>query len=221
MRMQLTLLALLLLVGAGLAAPTKVINLKNLLAPEEWILEITYHARDQFEDRDHTAELEMTATAMYVLKRVSSSSVWGNWQANDCQSHNLTYRAFWHSKHTPSDMTDYSARAGGKMEAPLADFQIGGYTPGFQLIAGGGFPSHIKSVTSGDRDSSLVLGTTRVNMPGLSGVLSGPLPESGTTISGSVVIPAEVPPFVTGVAGPTRMSIQYVLRPTPVAPLGR
>ena len=79
---------------AVLAEPLKVINLKPLLDVDYWLLDVTYHAKDQKDDRDYTAGLEMTATATYVTKRADRSQAYGHWQAQECQSHNLNYRGF-------------------------------------------------------------------------------------------------------------------------------
>ncbi|MBS2038881.1 hypothetical protein JST97_28120 [bacterium] len=200
-------------------ATPKVVDMRRFLDWPEWQLNITYHARDSYEDQNHTAELDMTATATYFLKRISRGEAWGQWQALDCQSNNLAYRAFWHAKHGP-DMVDYSQKGGGPMVAPLADFQIGGSTPGYLLIVNGGFPAQMQS-NSGTLDCPLVLGTTEKDQPGLSGVVTGPLPENGTQIQGSRVIPFEVPPFLKGSSRMTRMGIEYVLKPVPLSPVSK
>lgn len=209
------------LVAVALAAPARVINLKSFMEWEEWQLDITYQAKDTFENQDHVAELEMTATARYFLKRIHRSDAWGQWQAQECQTNNLAYRAVWQNKHRPSDRTEYVSKGSGPMIAPLADFQVGGATPGYMLVVNGGFPAQMKSGPSGVMDYPLLLGTTVKDQPGLSGVITGPLPASGTLIQGSKVIPAEIAPFLTDVAGMTKMSIQYVLRPVPLSPLHR
>lgn len=206
-----------LALSAQLAATPKVIDLRKFLQPKEWQLDITYHARDQFEDRDHVGGLDMTATATYFLKRLDRGDSWGHWQTLECKNYNLAYRAFWTGKHGP-DHLEYKTKEGGAMVAPLADLQIGGATPGFMLIVNGGFPAELHG-SSGDMDQPLVLGTSEKDQPGLSGVTTGPLPEQGRTIHGSRVIPFEIPPFLIGVAGPTRMGIQFVLKPVDLEPL--
>lgn len=222
--MRRTLLALLCLTAlalnrtARLEATPKVIDLRRFLSLSEWQLDITYHARDSYEDRDHTAELDMTATATYFLKRINQGEAWGQWQALDCQSNNLSYRAFWHGKHGP-DQQDYNSKAGGSMVAPLADLQIGGSTPGYMLIVNGGFPAEMRSNNAPPVDYPLLLGTSQKDQPGLSGVVTGPLPESGNQIQGSRVIPFEITPFLKGSSRMTRMGIEYVLKPVNLAPL--
>lgn len=204
---------LLLIVTTVLAEPPQVINLKPLLDCEYWVLDITYHAVDQHEDREYTAGLEMTATARYLLKRLDRSQAYGHWQALECVSHNLSYRGFRYNKHYAPDRLDYSAKAGESMVAPLAVLDLGGFTPGYSLLVSGGFPAQLTRGSAGATDSPLVLTTQIQNMPGLTGMLMGPLPGSGTTITGSKVIPAEIPPFVGQAIGPTRLSIQFVLKP--------
>lgn len=211
--------AIWLLCAPGQTAPTKVINLKSFLEWDTWQLDITYSAKDTFSDRDHSASLEMTATATYILKRLDKQDAWGHWQTLECQSNNLVYKAFWKSHHDPA-RTDYASKS-GPMVAPLAEFQIGGQTPGYMLVVNGGFPAEMRDSLAGVLECPLVLGTTIKDQPGLSGVVTGPLPERGTTIQGSRVIPYEVAPFLTGQAGLTRMGIQYVVKPVPLSPLTR
>lgn len=201
-----------------LAAAPKVIDLRKFLRHKEWQLDVTYHAKDHFEDRDHIGGLEMTATASYLLKRQDVSDSWGHWQTLECRSQNLVYQAFWQGKTGP-DHLEYKSKA-GTMIAPLADLQIGGSTPGYMLIVNGGFPAELHD-NSGTMDQPLVLGTSEKDQPGLSGVTSGFLPEEGYVIHGSRVIPFEIPPFLKGVAGTTRMGIQYVLKPVDLGQLTR
>ena len=99
------------------------------------------------------------------------------------------------------------------MVAPLADLVIGAGTPGYLLIVNGGFPGEMRDSTMGLVDHPLVIGSSIKDMPGLEGVVSGPLPESGLTISGSRVIPFDVPPFLKDCPRTTRMGIEYVLKP--------
>lgn len=104
------------------------------------------------------------------------------------------------------------------MIAPMADFQIGGMTPGYMLICQGGFQAEV--VDNGRvLDCPLVLATSEKDQPGLTGVATGPLPEGGTTIHGSRVIQADIPPFLVGMAGRTRLGITFVLQPVALAPL--
>jgi len=213
----LTAAILLLAALPGPAAPAKVINLKSFIEWETWQLDITYNAKDTFADKDHSASLEMTATATYVLKRLDKQDAWGHWQTLDCQSNNLVYKAFWKSNHD-NTRTDYASKS-GPMVAPLAEFQVGGQTPGYMLVVNGGFAAEMRDSSAGVLDCPLLLGTTIKDQPGLSGVITGPLPEKGTTIHGSRVIPYEVAPFLQGQAGLTRMGIQYVLKPVPLSPL--
>jgi hypothetical protein len=214
-------LVLLAMASAAWAEPPKVVNLKPLLDCEYWILDITYHAQDQREDRDYTAGLEMTATARYNLKRVDRSEAYGHWQAQKCESHNLSYRGFRYNRHHAPDRLDYAAKGGGEMLAPLADLHIGGFTPGYALLVSGGFPAQLTSGSAGAQDHPLVLNTQVQGAPGLTGMLMGPLPNQGTTISGSKTIPAEIPPFLINQLGQVQMSIQFVLKPDPrLAPLG-
>lgn len=207
------------LAGTAPADPPPVINLKPLLDTEKWVLDITYTARKTYDDRDYTAELEMTATARYVLTRVDRSAASGHWQAQECHSHNLTYRAFRYNKHYAPDRLEYSAKRSGAMVAPLADLHVGGFTPGYSLLVSGGFPAQL-TTGSGLQDHPLVLSTQVKDAPGLSGMLSGPLPGKGTLISGTKVIPAEIPPFLANQpGGPVQMSIQFTLSPPPLQPL--
>ncbi len=68
-------------------------------------------------------------------------------------------------------------------------------------------------------ESLLTLLTTDIS-GGLPVFLTGPLPGSGTTIHGSLVVSTDVPPFGSGAIPRTRVGVQVVLQElAPLAPL--
>ncbi len=196
-----------------------VTSLKAFTSVAEWQIDITWHAKDAYEDKDWRASGEVTATARYVLKQLDRQDAWGHWQALGVQSSNITLGTGLTNKHNGSRL-DYRSTA-GPVVAAMADFQVGGTSPGYLLVCQAGFPVKGTDTSMGPFDGIQVLGTTQMDMPGLSGVCSGPLPASGATIHGSLVIPYIVPPFGSSAAPKTRLGIQYVIRPyvDPLAPL--
>lgn len=203
------------------AASPAVVSLKPFLKCPCWQLDVTYSAKDSDEDSNFIYQLEMKAVARYYLEQLDRGEAWGHWQALKVQSFNHTWRAFRQNK-TTGARGDYCEKQSSEMVAPLADLQIGRGTPGYMLIVNGGFPGQLRDATVGLIDHPLVLGSTEKNMPGLQGVASGPLPEKGVVISGSRVIPFEIPPFCLDSPRMTRMGVEYVLRPDErLAPLTR
>jgi hypothetical protein len=53
------------------AQPSKVpvISLKRFIAEPKWTLDITWSAKDAYEDADRRGKVEMTATARYILNQ--------------------------------------------------------------------------------------------------------------------------------------------------------
>lgn len=187
-----------------------VVPLKPFTSVSEWQIDITWSAKDSFEDKDWSARAELTATARYILKQLDRQDAWGHWQALSVHSSNISYTSFLANKHTGA-RTEYRSTAGPVVGA-LADFQVGQNTPGYLITAQAGFPVKV-SGAPGVTESIQVLGTVQQDVPGLSGVCSGPLPAKGTTIHGSTVIPAIVVPFGASAAPKTRLGIQYVIQP--------
>lgn len=186
-----------------------VISLKDFTSVKEWVLEITWQAKDSFSDSDFTAGLEMTATARFYLKRLDRQDAWGRWETQKEQTSSLVYKSFLLDKRNGQRL-DYQ----GLQTAPLmsvANFQVGGETPGYQIACQMMFPAKTKGAQVGNMDSPLVLMTTELGAPPV--FCNGPLPNKGTIISGSTVIKAAVPPFGTSQAPQTRLAIQYVLKP--------
>lgn len=207
-----------LMITIGMAAPDKppVISLKNFTTVKEWALEITWHAKDSFEDEDYRAELDMTATARLYLTCLDHKDAWGRWESQKQQTSSLVYKASLLDKRNGQRM-DYQ----GLQTPPLmsvANFQIGGKTPGYQLVCQVMYPALVKGPPFGSMDSPLMLTTTEMGPKPV--FCTGPLPDKGTTISGSTIIQAPVPPFGTSKTHQTRLGIQFVLTPSiELAPL--
>ena len=204
------------------AQPSKVpvISLKRFIAEPKWALDITWSAKDVYEDADTSGKVEMTATARYVLTQRDKKDAWGRWDVESVKSYNLVYngslvfknkgqRSEW--RNTSRPMTNLGAA-----------FEVGGDTPGYRLALATAFPTKATGTGIGTMDGILTLGTS---VPGSNPPSSaaGPLPGTGTTIHGSLVLPWIVPPFGLSPLPKTRVGIQFVLQPIeavpPLAPL--
>lgn len=212
-------LNLMLLAHSGASAQTArppVISLKAFTSVPEWVLDITWTAKDAFEDRDSSAGLELTATARFYLKQSDKTDAWGRWHVERAHSASLVMKSFLVNKNDHS-RTEWTSTAA--MPDAGAIFEVGGNTPGYQLIVNAAFPIKILNPLMGSIDSIVTLQTTDVQeSPPV--FCTGPLPATGTTVHGSRVILSDVPPFGAGNAPRTRLGIQYVLRPmAELAPL--
>lgn len=197
----------------GPAAPTEVISLKSFIECKYWQLDITWSARDSFEDKDYRGEVETTGTARYILKQLDRQDAWGHWQALKEVSANLSYRGFLLNKHN-GKRTDYKQK-GGPLVVAVADFQVGGMTPGYMLTCQATYPAEMRDADAGIMDCPITMAACEMETPPPQGVLNGPLPESGTTIHGSRVFLRPIPPFVGSTPGYTRVGVTFVLRPSP------
>lgn len=213
------LLNLLLMAPSGACAQTArlpVISLKAFTSVSEWVLDITWHAKDAYEHGDFSAGVELTATARYYLKQLDRKDAWGRWEIQSAQTHNIVYTSFLLDKRNGQRL-EYKGTSAPLMDT-AANFQVGGKTPGYQLVVEAMFPVKVAQPGSGTSDSAIHLSTTELGRP--PSFCTGPLPATGTTISGSGVILADVPPFGASKAPRTRLAIQYVLRPlAELAPL--
>jgi hypothetical protein len=213
------LLGLAVLAPPGASAQTSkppVISLKAFTSVSEWVLDITWNAKDTHEDEDFSAGMELTATARYYLKRLDQQDGWGRWETRSEQSSNFTFTSFLVDKRNGQRL-DYRSTSGPLM-ATAANLQVGVSTPGYQLVVEAMFQLKATQSVSGALDSALHLGTTELGQPPT--FCTGPLPQSGTTIHGSRVILADVPPFGSSNLPRTRVGIQYVLQPlAELAPL--
>ena len=213
------LMNLLLVAPSGAKAQTArppVISLKAFTSVSEWVLDITWTAKDAFEDRDSNAGLELTATARFILKQSDKTDAWGRWHVERAQSGNLVMKSFLINK---NDHSRTEWKPTGSMPDAGASFDVGGNTPGYWLLVNAAFPIKVLNPLMGSIDSGVALQTDDVEeSPRV--FCTGPLPATGTTIHGSRVILSEVPPFGAGKLPRTRLGIQYVLRPmAELAPL--
>jgi hypothetical protein len=202
--------------GFAQSGKPPVISMKEFTSVKTWALDITWQAEDSFENGDFQAKLKLTATARFYLKRLDRKDAWGRWEGQKAHSANLSYTAHLLDKRNGQRL-DYK----GGLEAPLmavANFQVGGETPGYQMVCHLMFPAQVTGSGMGSMLSPLTLLTTEMGQKPR--FCAGPLPASGTTISGSSVNIADVPPFGTSAAPKTRVGIQYVLQPViELAPL--
>ena len=205
------------LLGLGVTAPSgvwaqapkpPVISLKAFTSVPEWVLDVTWHAKDAYEDGDVKATLELTATARYYLKQLDREDGWGRWETQKEQSSNIAYTGVLVYKKN-GERLEYKGTGGPLMDT-AANFQVGGVTPGYQLVVVAMAPVKVTQSASPASESAVHLGTTQLGR--VPKFCTGPLPAKGTAIHGSLVILADVPPFGTSKAPRTRVGIQYVLR---------
>jgi hypothetical protein len=197
------------------AAAPPVISLKSFTSVPEWQLDITWHARDSFEDEDFRAGLDMTVTASYFLKRLDKTDSWAEWEIQQTKATNVAFSSFLLDKRNGQRL-EYQRTAQPPIST-AANLQVGGQTPGYQLVCEGLFPLKTTQPQLATFETPLHLGTTELgDVPRF---CTGPLPAPGSTIAGSTVVLAVVPPFGSSRAPRTRVAIQYVLQPVPLAPL--
>lgn len=201
------------------AAAVPVISLKPFINTAMWQLDITWHAKDAWEDRDRSAKIDMTATARFVLMQSDKRDDWGRWHVEKLDSSNLALTGLLVNKNDKS-RTEYTPAPGSPADGSVT-FEVGGRTPGYKLVSGVAYPMKIVNPLLGSMDSIQTLLTTDIH--GDPPVFcTGPLPASGTTISGSLAFPAPVGPFVGSTPPNTRVGIQFVLKPyDKLAPLTR
>jgi hypothetical protein len=202
---------------AASAQPSKipVISLKRFIAEPQWALDITWSAHDAYEDADRSAKLEMTATVRYILNQRDKKDAWGRWDIESVKSHNLVFSGSLVYK-KKGQRTEWRSTAGPVTNLGAA-FEVGGFTPGYRLTLVTAFPIKATGTGMGTMDGILALGTwVPDSNPPVSA--DGPLPSTGTTIHGSLVLPWDVPPFGLSPLPKTRVGIQFVLQPIEAIP---
>lgn len=196
-----------------------VISLKYFMSVPTWTLDITWSAKESYEDKDCSAQLEMTATTRCLLKQRDKRDDWGRWGVESLKSWNMTLTGFqvWKGKH---DRLDYKS-TGGQYLAAAAVFQVGGSTPGYELDCIVSLPIRMVGSEGVNMDSGVALGVHDILNPSPAGLCTGPLPAMGDgTIHGSRVVPLPIGPFQGNVLPYAKVGIQYVLQPlAPLAPL--
>jgi len=133
------------------------------------------------------------------------------------QSANLSYTGSATYK-SRNEHLDYKAK-GGPVMMGAASLVVGAATPGYQLGVTIAFPIKLTDA-QGTHDSLLTLLVGNPYASGPASTCTGPLPASGDTIQGSMVVPFDIPPFVGSSPRNTKVGITYVLRPyVELAPL--
>lgn len=205
-------------VGAPLtSAKVPVVSMKPFIATPMWQLDITWHAKDAWEDRDMSAKVDMTATARFVLRQSDKRDDWGRWHTEKLDSNNMAMAGTLVNKNDHS-RTEFKSAPGSPADGAVT-FEVGGRTPGYQLVCSVALPIKIINPLMGTMDSLATLLTTDIH-GGPPVFCNGPLPATGDTITGSLVFPAPVGPFVGSKPPNTRVGIQFVLKPfNALAPL--
>ncbi|HQT95921.1 MAG TPA: hypothetical protein PK435_14920 [Thermoanaerobaculaceae bacterium] len=205
------LCALIFIPPSGTSAPVPkvpVVSLKTFVSVPTWRLDITWHAKDAFENADCSAKLDMTATARFILEQSDKEDAWGHWHVEKARSGTIAMTSFLVNKHDHS-RTEW--RPTGAILDAGATFDVGGLTPGYQLVCATVFGAKIiNPLFSGDGLVTLLNADISGDRPVF---CTGPLPASGTTIHGSLVIPMAVPLFGAAPLPNTRVGIEFVLQP--------
>ena len=197
-----------------------VVSLKRFIAVPKWALDITWSAKDAYEDADRSGKVEMTATARYILNQRDKKDAWGRWDVESVKSYNLVFNGSLVFKN--KGQRNEWRGAAGPMTNLGAAFEVGGDTPGYRLTLVTAFPTKATGTGMGTMDGILTLGTS---VPGSNPPSSaaGPLPDTGTTIHGSLAFPWIVPPFGLSPLPKTKVGVQFVLQPIedipPLVPL--
>jgi hypothetical protein len=199
------------------ATKPPVISLKKFISESTWHLDITWSANDTYEDADWSSKVEMTATAQYVLTQKDKRDDWGRWEAKSSKSEGITFNGYEVNKHDHS-RTDYKTTSGPVLPGAGATFEVGGDTPGYRLNCGVAFPIKITFPRQGTMDHVVSLLTYDIYNGTPSGFCQGPLPNTGETIRGSLVVPMPIPPISNH--RQVRVGVQFVLQPlAPLKPL--
>lgn len=187
-------------------------TLKKFISVAEWQLDVTWTAKDSFENKDVTANLEMTATARFILAQADKTEgVWARWRVAKSVSDNLSIDGVLVDRHDDS-RTEFKSAGTRAFDAGVM-FSVGGRTPGYDLNCTTAFPIKLINSRIGTRESLVTLLTTDIRGPAPVAV-TGPLPTSGKTIiHGSLVIPMAVPPFAAQPIPSTRVGVEFVLQP--------
>lgn len=211
-------LAIITAAGASLtSAAVPVVSMKPFISAHFWQLDITWHAKDAYQDQDRNATLDMTATARFILEQTDRRDDWGRWYAGKADSHNLALTSVLINRNDHS-RTDFKSVPAAPFDGG-ATLQIGGRTPGYQLDCSVAYPIQVLNPLLGTMDSIQTLLTSDIHA-GRPVFCTGPLPATGDTISGSMAFPAVVGPFVGSKPPFTRVGIQFVLKPfNDLAPL--
>ena len=211
-------LGLIAAAGTSLTSATvPVVSMKPFMSAHFWQLDITWHAKDAYQDQNMNANLDMTATARFILEQKDRRDDWGRWYAAKPDSHDLALAGVLIIRNDHS-RTDYKSAPGAPIDGS-ATLQVGGRTPGYQLDCSAAYPIKVLSPLLGTMDSMLSLLTSDIHA-GRPVFCTGPLPTTGDTISGSMAFPAAVGPFVGSKPPFTRVGIQFVLKPfNDLAPL--
>jgi len=217
----LSLLGFVAAFGTGMtSAAVPVISLKPFISTAMWQLDITWRAKDAWESRDMSAKVDMTATARFVVMQSDKRDDWGRWHVEKLDSNNLALTGLLLNKNDKS-RTEYRPDPGSPADGGVS-FEVGRGTPGYKLMCEIAYPIKIINPLLGSMDSIQTLLTTDIHA-GPPVFCTGPLPASGTTISGSLVFPAPVGPFVGSTPPDTRVGISFVLKPydklAPLTPL--
>ncbi len=129
-----------------------VTSLKNFTSVEQWQLDITWRAKDSFEDDSWKAQVEMTGTARFILKQRNKSATAGYWGVESVQSANLSYTGSSTYK-SRNEHVDYKAK-GGPVMMGAASLVVGAATPGYELGVTIAFPITFTDI-HGTHDSLL------------------------------------------------------------------
>ena len=212
--MTFTLLVLALILAPPPASPAQaskipVISLKPFIGVSAWQLDVTWTARDSYNDATCNERLEMTVTARFILIRRDKADAYGRWDVEKAQSWNCAFNGFDADSHGRW-RNNFKGNLKGTVLAPGAFLIVGQETPGYWLHCSGMFPLRVSGALN--LDTGVTLSLDDINQ---THTCEGPLPSSGLDIHDSYVISSPVPPI--GSHRPVKVAVQFTL--TPVADL--
>ncbi len=205
--------------GSRLSADDSAL-LRDFIQTPDWQVDITWNAEETFENADVSANLRLTATASFVVKRRDQKATVGRWEAQKATSSNIAYKSAFVRKRA-GERVDFEG-TGGPLLLAVAVFLV--EAPGRHRIScQAAYP--VKTTVTpaqGFMPPSLLTVATSQGTGATPGVgLDGPLPGTGKTVHGSGVIPFPLGPFGSPPVPAAKLGIQYVVRPwvDPLAPL--
>jgi len=204
-----TLLVLALPVSPAQANQIPVISLKKFINVSSWQLDVTWTARDSYQDANCNERLEMTVTARFIMNQRDRKDAYGRWEVVQPQSWNCAFSGYDADSHGRW-RNNYKGNLGGTLLSLGAFLIIGQETPGYWLHCSGMFPLRVSGALN--LDTGVTLSLDDINQ---THTCEGPLPSSGLDIHGSYVISSPVPPI--GSHRPVKVAVQFTL--TPVADL--
>jgi len=184
--------------------PAAVLN--SFTSVQQFRLEISWTSNSVYEDKETKAQVNLNATARYVLKQVEATPSGALWSVQKPDSGFVTYTGVLINKET-GQRTEW--KIAGVPSAAHAEFRVGGRTPGYQLDAAASYP--VKVIGKINYDTALELLTSN---PETGPQCKGALPAAGNSISGAVEFELPIDPLKDEPDLPyAKVRVEYTLQP--------